>query len=228
MVIISKKIMPFTLIELLVVIAIITMLAAILMPALSKTKATAKGTQCLSNFRQIGVAGGAYINDYGYALVVASGGSTYWYKAIDGYITTVVWPSAYLGSYSTINKTRCKFACPAVSDEKITGSTFLAGGIWAFTIGGSLDPQNYPQYCKGPNFKYPSRLLFMADSFGFFVMVGNYTDTESARGIRLWHNNAASTVYYDLHATLRKRGSFTTNSSTPFWTPNPAWENKND
>ncbi len=54
----------FTLIELLVVIAIISILAAILFPVFAQAKAAAKQTQCLSQMKQIGLAGQLYCGDF--------------------------------------------------------------------------------------------------------------------------------------------------------------------
>ena len=54
----------FTLIELLVIIAIVAMLAALLMPALGRTKAQAFNAACVNNLRQLGIATRLYADEH--------------------------------------------------------------------------------------------------------------------------------------------------------------------
>ncbi len=54
----------FTLIELLVALAVISLLAAILVPVLSRARENARKSVCQTNFRQIGTAFSLYISDH--------------------------------------------------------------------------------------------------------------------------------------------------------------------
>lgn len=53
----------FTLVELLVVISTISLMMAILMPALSRARQQGKSVMCLSNLRQMDIASQSYVND---------------------------------------------------------------------------------------------------------------------------------------------------------------------
>lgn len=57
------RLAAFTLLELLVVIAVIGILASLLLPTFGRAKESARGTACLSNLHQIGIALQLYVQD---------------------------------------------------------------------------------------------------------------------------------------------------------------------
>src|SRR3954463_218138 len=77
----------FTLVELLVVIAIIAVLAAMLLPALARTKLKATQASCLNNQKQLAIAFQMYAGDNGDTIVGYQSGGGYWNPS--GYIIPI-------------------------------------------------------------------------------------------------------------------------------------------
>lgn len=165
----------FTLIELLVVIAIIALIAAILFPVFSKTRAKARQTSCASNLRQLSIAVLAYTQDNDECLpfLVYNDRDHLgddWQTSTRAYVkSAAVWQCPDASEYA-MNGTYCRsFGLPYMTEpsgyayNETAAASTLSGQIDADgpTNGKSFSPAFLSQ-CGHPS----QTLLFMDKGYG--------------------------------------------------------------
>ncbi len=204
----------FTLIELLVVIAIISILAALLTPALQKARDSARGTQCMNNLRQVAFALQMYAGDNSDTFPLFAE------YAADG-ITMLQWQQVILDKYLNDPSGAASWTAPTASvvlrsplhcpsDQSIYppwGRPVRCVAINGNATPGSLAPQGITNR-RIADIRYPAEVCLVADGasggaptceWGYSCRLGGLGSGSVPDQSYMRHNNGMNCVMVDGH-----------------------------
>jgi prepilin-type N-terminal cleavage/methylation domain-containing protein len=221
----------FTLIELLVVIAIIAILAAMLLPALSRAKMRAEAIACMLNGRQAGMAATMYGGDFDDKLV-PNGVGGYWvynsylnwsYSSANTDANALVNPTTSL--LAPYIKSSAVFKCPGDKLQALNGERVRSIALSA-NVGGnaennidsatglSKDGKPHINALKGNQLKNPgpANIFTFLDEHGNSLDDGTFhLDPGQVQGNIYWrnmpanyHNGSYSVSFADSHSEVVK------------------------
>ena len=187
----------FTLIELLVVIAILSILMALLLPALRKAKETCLTIGCINNLRQMGIGNASYITDYDGHLNCQNIDGR-WFAGISPYVE-----HGKEWDYNTMPPMYDPgniWSCPADPDNSIRAKGMRIPA-WAppWAIYSKVDTGVSPKICypmKITGYRNPSAKLYLIDARYQFMWYNEFYLGHRLPGA---HNRRDNVLFVDGH-----------------------------